>query len=424
MTIKICFIVLDAYPVINPAIRLPFGGIETEAWLTLRTLAEADNLEISMAVRTTGPVKESVCDGVKIIPLIEPYYYIRKNVSEHIEILPRFPWIKLKHWSMHLLWQIPLLACVRPFRKPAPAPLSPVDELAALDVDAYCYFGVTDYSARVVTTAQQTGRRYLQRISSDADLEVPADQSEQARNYYGQSFAARRYTLEHADCIIAQKPAQQEQLLRDYGRKSQRIPNPIEMSRWNTATQIFPRALQHLPERYVFWVGRADEHQKRPKICYEIARACPEVAFVMIVNTGSEDVHRYLQQHQPSNVTIIERIPFEQMPILFSHAACYLSTSSGLYEGFPNVFLQSACSGVPIVSLEVCPEFIQDAKAGLFADGDQQQLISFVRDLWQNPVAANEYGAAAREYIAEHHDHRQVVRQWMELIQACVNQPG
>ena len=154
------------------------------------------------------------------------------------------------------------------------------------------------------------------------------------------------------------------------------------------------------PARYVLWIGRAESVHKRPQICVELARSCPGVTFLMVLNPRDKAVEETIHRSAPANVYILPRVPFPAMPALFSRAAALLNTSQ--LEGFPNVFLQAALSRVPIVSLEVGQDFLKNRGGGIFSDGDVATAANAIQSIWQQPPG-DIATACARDYVIREH---------------------
>src|SRR5690606_14904808 len=102
---------------------------------------------------------------------------------------------------------------------------------------------------------------------------------------------------------------------------------------------------------YTLWIGRSDAHVKRPDHLIELAAACPEQHFLMVMTLEDAAVDRAIRERAPANVTILPRVDFDEIERYFKHATLFVNTSD--FEGFPNTFLQAAKYRVPILSLRV-----------------------------------------------------------------------
>ena len=120
---------------------------------------------------------------------------------------------------------------------------------------------------------------------------------------------------------------------------------------------------------FILWIGRSDTFHKQPLLLLELAKRCPDLPFLMIMNRTHVDVFEAMQAQRPANLTIVERVPHQEIWGYYRRARVFVSTSA--YEGFPNTFLQCAVTGVPVASLAVDPEGILSRHGcGLLADGN------------------------------------------------------
>jgi glycosyltransferase involved in cell wall biosynthesis len=308
--------------------------------------------------------------------------------------------LRLKHWNPQLLWQLPTLLTLRLAERSSRDPQRPDPFYQQIDADVFCTFGVQSNSARVIASAHALGRPVVLMIGSDGDLDARYTPDSDYVSQYGDVAAVCHSILQQADAIVAQTPYQQKLLRERYGRDSTVIANPFELADWDSrVTKPVPSELRAGLDRYVLWIGRAEPLHKRPQLLLDLARLCPKVDFLMILNPRDPQIERTIHADRPVNVHIVPAVPFDLMPALFSRAVAFVSTSS--LEGFPNVFLQAAASGVPIGSLEVGSDFLTAAQAGTSTDGDLDRLADFVRQSWEAP---SEPSSIARSYVAEHHD--------------------
>lgn len=414
--LRVCFLAYHAYPLIEPSAEGVFGGTETRAWTLARMLARRADLAISLVVYSRRPMVQESCQGVRLIRRHEPLYWVRQAVGRHVDVLAHFPWVRFRSFSPALLWEIPLLAAVRPWRR-APDPRRPDRFLLGLEADVFLCFGVHRHSAAAVATAKAAGRRSILFLGADSDLDSRYTPDSTYVSPYGERGAVCWYALHHADRIVVQTAWQQARLAERFGREALVLPNPIDLAEWDAAQAVEQplTGLEHLP-RYALWVGRADSFHKRPLVCLELARRCPEVPFLLVVNPRERTVEERVRRDRPENVWLLERVPFADMPRVFRRAAVYVNTSAPGYEGFPNVFLQAAASGVPIASLELDADFVGRSGAGSVACGDLERLAEFVRRMWHYPAEARSMGQQGRRFVAQHHDAPPIAKRLAEAL--------
>lgn len=412
--LRVCFVALHALPAIDPALQQPVGGTETRAWTFARGLVQTGRCGVSFVVRTNRKRAAFVKEGVGIIPRKDRLYALYESVGRCVERSAGFPGVRLRRWEWPLLWQAPVLAACRLMQRGRRDYWRPDPFYTTLPADLFCTFGVQANSARVIASAHASGRKAVLMVGSDGDLDERYRPGSDYVSPYGDVAAVCYEILQRADYIVVQTPGQQRMLAERFGRTGTVIANPIDLQSWDRLrTASLPDEITGGWDRYVLWVGRAESLHKRPEVLLELARLCPEVNFLMILNPRDRRVEENVREQRPPNVRTVSQVPFDLMPALFQRAAVFVSTSA--LEGFPNVFLQAAASGVPIASLEVGREFIDAAGCGLFAEGDMHRMAAFVRSVWKDP-GPTPSEEAGRAFVTEHHDlPRQSERLWETL---------
>lgn len=413
--LRICIVAFNAYPAVNPLAGGQVGGTETRAWLLARQLAKQSDVEVSLAVRTTAPLTQSVVDGVRIIGLRDRFYRLREAVGGFASRQAGFPWIKVHRWSPSLVWQVPLLATARFFEDRPTDPRLPMRFFEQIEADLFCCFGNQATAATAIASAQATGRPAVLFLGSDDDLNVGYTADSQVRNPYGDTGATCDFSLKQADQVLVQTP-EQLSLLRDrFGRDGVLVPNPINLAEWDSrANTALPAELHAGLDRFVLWMGRAEKIHKRPQVLIDIARHCPEIPILMLLNPRDPAVDAEIRQSAPSNVRIVTQVPFPLMPALFRKAMAYINTSS--LEGFPNAFLQAAASRVPIISTDVGRSFLEQSRAGKCFEGDFLRAAHALRELQDSPDKCRELGARGRSFVEQHHAIEPVTDRFAEVL--------
>lgn len=418
---SLCFVAFDATPLIFPDAHGSIGGAETRVLLMARALSVESGVKVFIAVRDSRARSPQIVDGIHVITTTDRLFRIRRFVSEHVTVLPSFPWLRIRRWRSRLIWQIPLLFVARLFRPSSPHEVSYDWLVNEANCDTYCCMGASRRTSEVFRTAKQYGRRTVLFIASDADLDGRYISDPNFINEYGDRGEDCADAIRSADLIVCQTTVQQQRLSDRFGRESVRLPNPFDHHDWNRKLQSLQRTTgtsAGIPQRFVFWIGRSDRHHKRPHLLLQIAARCPEIPFVMIMNTENEEVAAEVCSGCPPNVQIRKRVPFSEMPLYFQHSAIFLSTGSKAFEGFPNVFLQAAATHVPIVSLEADPGFIRECSAGVVCDGDIDLLIQEVKRLWNDSELAETLGNNGYDYVCREHSPEDTRRQLLEIVDA------
>ncbi|MEZ5943330.1 MAG: glycosyltransferase [Planctomycetaceae bacterium] len=413
---RICFVAPNALPVIDSNIPGPIGGIETRSWLFARTMARCCPSPISFVVRDAVAPQHSTISGVRIVPLVEPLTAVRRAIASNVVRRPQFPWLSIRRWSPNLLWQLPVLALAK--LSPFPHGLSGgVDTfLQSFETDVFCTFGVNPASASAVATAHAQGVPAALVLGSDGDLDPGFLEGGSYANQYGDRGDMSLKLLQSANLIVVQTTLQQRLLKERFGRESELVANPIEVDAWTNPA--LPSTSLILPDKpFALWIGRADHTPKQPAKVLEIARALPDMQFLMVMNPFDSEVEEAIRQTKPPNVTIVSRVAPVDMPAVFSRATALLNTSS--FEGFPNTFLQAALAEVPIVSLSVKPESTVALPFGTCADGELGAAIEALRQISQsgaNPQQLRELRTAVEESHAADQQAHTLHRLLCELV--------
>jgi glycosyltransferase involved in cell wall biosynthesis len=379
--LRVCLVALNAYAAIDAQAQGPIGGIETRAWMFARGLAARVDMDMTFVVRHHRAPRLTIAEGVRLIPLVDRLYRWREAVRMCVGKRATFPWLTLHQWKASLLWQLPVVAAERLLRGRPGDPWQPDPRLIAAAADVLCTFGVQSHSATVIASAHAAHRPAVLVLGSDGDLDEQYGPESTFVSPYGDRGDVCWRILQEADVIVAQTPEQQRVLKERFGRESTVIANPIDVDEWD-ARRAQPLNTGDTAglERYVLWIGRADAVHKRPQLCVELARMCPEVEFLLILNPRDPELEQRLRRERPPNVRIVLWVPFPRMPAVFAHAAALVNTS--LLEGFANTFLQAALSEVPIASLQVGAAFLAELGCGCIADGDLRRLADHVRRVW------------------------------------------
>jgi len=195
-------------------------------------------------------------------------------------------------------------------------------------------------------------------LQSNADLDPQFQVNPNFVDPYGVTSADARASWQ-ADRIICQTRWQQQRVFELLNRDSEVIPNPLDATRFPVGDPS-PWSRQG-----VLWIGRYDRHHKRPHLALEIAKQCPGLPFPRWFNRGAPAIGAGIRAQAPPNVQIIDYLSRDDMPKAFREARLFLSTGSSAYEGFPNVLLEAAASGTPIVSMDDFDEFLTRSQCGI-----------------------------------------------------------
>jgi hypothetical protein len=384
--LRACFVCLPAASVINPKLSGPIGGTETRAWLFARTLARRDDTQVTFVVRNRQPM-DGFVDGVTIRTHVDRVFNLFEQVGMCVIRRPGFPGLTIRRWQPSLLWQLPAAVAVRLF-SPRPDPTQPAPHFQSIDCDVFCTFGVQTVSAAVIASAHAAGKKAVLVLGSDGDLDAKFLTDPDYVNPYGDRASVCRFILDQADVIVCQTQEQQQLLKERFGRDGIVIENPIDLEDFDRRAATPPE--QRSPDRRpVLWVGRAESIHKRPMLAVEIAKRCPEIPFLLVMNPRDP-------------ATIRDHVPPPEMPALMASSLAMLNTSS--LEGFPNTFLQAGAARIPIVSLLVGDRFLDQSGAGVYCHGDLERAATELRRLRLDPAISTTMGQAGRRWVDHHHN--------------------
>lgn len=399
-----------------PAAGQAVGGLETFAWSLARSLAARYGHQITFCIRVRNravPASETgvATENVRLHIVRLPWQAIGAAVAKSVHRHSRFPWLSLRQWNPHLIWQLPAWLLYRSFTRPLDWTTITENVLRAADGQVALAFGVNADSAAAVQAAGKLSIPAVVWLQSNCDLEPRFFQQHDFRDRNGVTSAEARICLQQAIYVICQTDWQARQLQAVSNLPHCIIRNPVDPVRYP------PGPAQRLARTHVLWIGRYDDFHKRPLLALQVAQACPEIPFLMVINPGDERIREEVLRRKTPNVTIQDYIPNDRMPQAFQEARCYLNTGSLEYEGFPNVLLESAAAGTPIVSLHDFDEFLQRSSAGLCADGDLQLLTRQLQAAWNQDEVWLACYRAGIGYVRQQHSLATITSEVHELLQ-------
>jgi glycosyltransferase involved in cell wall biosynthesis len=408
-TKAVVFVALNSYPLFDRAVNHPVGGMETRSVLLAEALARRGRWKTIFAVGDFGQASPSRAGDVDLV-IYSPFW---KRVRDNV--VPRFrkhkwrPVVHLDIQDIHFIWQLPAYLLI------GLLPKCLVNRFwRSMRPDVVCCFGNNPTSAEVIADCYRDGIKTVLCIASDDDLSADYRPKDRRLNDYGTPRWMAWYAINTADYIMVQTERQRLLLERNFNRTGTLIHNPVPIP--GDARQSWPlRAARE----FVLWIGRSDTFHKRPQLVLGLARACPHIQFMMIVNRTNRGVFESLQRDRPANVTIVERVPHHEMAAYYRRARVMISTSA--YEGFPNTFLQAAVAGVPVVSLNVDPEDILAGKGcGICAGGDFDRFVQAVGALWSDNVRSDCYAETFLNYVVDNHSLERQILRFEELLGRAV----
>lgn len=363
--IKICFISMYAYPLFNKKCNAAFGGAEVQLYQTAKEIAKDADYEVSFITGDFGQKKVEFIDGVKIV----------KSFSQKKD---KLKYIKAFYYLFDFI-----------------STLEKMNSGVYIQKSAGIETGLTALFCKLFK------KKFIYMTASSIDV----DMSFKKINPMTGIFYA--FGLHNANFIITQNRQHQLLLERNYRRKSVVIKNPFT---------IPDEVLSKKKSGFVIWVGSAQE-LKQPQLFLKIARKIPDEKFVMIMPKHNKILWDEIkkQSEKLTNLTFIERVPFEEIGEFFSHAKLFVNTST--YEGFPNTFVQAAMYGTPIASLNVNPDnFLEEYNCGFCSNGNFDDMIDKMKKLLNDKSKWNEMSENAYTYAKENHDIKKIIGSLKNVI--------
>jgi glycosyltransferase involved in cell wall biosynthesis len=157
---------------------------------------------------------------------------------------------------------------------------------------------------------------------------------------------------------------------------------------------------------------------KRPDRMIDVARALPEVSFVV---AGDGPLQAEMRTDAPANVRFLGwRSDIENV---YSAADVVLLTSDN--EGMPVTLIEAALCGVPAVATNVgsTGEVVLDGRTGWIVPTDASALADAVRRLLLNETQRLEMGAAAQRWADEAFGVRAMAEAHRTLYESLMSDP-
>lgn len=219
--------------------------------------------------------------------------------------------------------------------------------------------------------------------------------------------------VRQAPYIVVQHTGQQQLLWQRYRRRGFLLP---------TFHPELGRPVRKHPTPLVVWMHNYRPHAQL-RLALQLAKElAPQAEFVFVTGTTRPEQLSELRSLRslPERVQLLGALPLEEAEALLERAWVLLHT--GLYEGFPNTFVQAWLRQTPVISLWVNPGgVLQHHGLGMCANGDWLRLRHSLEYLLTRPEELRAMGERARAY-AEHvhgleHNRHRVARLFEMLLQ-------
>ena len=361
--IRVCFVMLKAYPVFNPEVKKIFGGAEVDFYYLATELAKDPDYQVSCIVADYGQPTTEIRRGVTLIKSVRDLQKYRLRDACY-------------------LWRALRKADARIY----------VRELSSL-VTVECAVFTRLYRRKFVYRTAHTREcdgTYLR-----------------WHRFRGPAFA---WAMRHADRVITQNAEDVKLLQNTIGVKADVIKGAH-----------VPRRKSDIRRYTILWAARSTSF-KRPELFLKLANQMPDKHFTMICPRATDD-DRYDELVEKAkkikNLDFIPGVPFCELEDYFERAKVFISTSES--EGFPNTYIHACKCAAPILTLKVNPDnFISRYQCGMCADDDWDRFCEMLNTLLE-PETAEIYGQNGRRYVDENHnigkiieDYKKIFRQLMQ----------
>lgn len=334
-----------------------WGGAEKQQWVLSRELVRRGH-EVTIVVNTNEP------DDV--LPEVEGVRFVTVPMGNSIPKLYRVLQQEKPDWY---------------YRRTAQASLGPA-----------------------VMVAKSLGVRAVYACAFDTDTIPQRALSRQKRLWY-----LYKLGLDLSDRILVQHIHQMNMLAPGYRYKANQVNNIVDLPEERPVKQ-----------NYVAWVVAALRTTKRPELLIEVAKALPDVTFVVC---GVPKAHRGTLEYgnkiveefgKLPNIDYRGSVPPEEARRIISESQVFLSTSSG--EGFPNTMLEAWSGYTPVISMDLDPgSVIAKYNNGLVVDS-VDAFVNALSKLLDDADYRQQLGDNGRNYVESEHTAGRVYEQFKTAL--------
>jgi glycosyltransferase involved in cell wall biosynthesis len=366
--IKICFYSLSSFELFVRSNEVSHGGAQFQMYLLAKKMAEFSNYEIRFFVGDYAQPKIMYIDNIKLIKTLnlEKKEIVFSKIYKSIKLF----FLLVKHNS-----DIIISTTASPF------------------VGIIAFYKIIFRKKHLHRTA------HLQDVDNTWIIE---------NGLFGKIY---KWGLLNADTIITQNFNHQKLLLKTLKIKSEVLRNGYEIEE-----------IKKIPNFDFLWVGRF-EKWKNPELYLELASRLIKSNFVMICPYSRSDypdwMHIKQKANSLSNMIFIEKVPFYEIQNYFNQSKIFVNTSES--EGFPNTFLQAAQARMPIISLNVNPDFfITKYNCGIYCNNSFENLVESAQYLINNNEEIEKRGENVFGYLKKNHDLDKISIQFKIIIEKLV----
>lgn len=363
--LRICFVGLDNYPVLNPEYSHHyFGGESVQQSLIAKKFASR-GYEVSMLVKDHGQSKDHLYKGIRCL----------STYSEGDGL----PVLRFIYPKMYSIWSA----------------------LNKANADVY-YQSCADMLTGVVAAfCMLHNKKFIYRVASDLDVEP-----DQLKMRFFRDRFMYLWGLKNADIILPQTTLQNDML-----KKNLKICGHITKMIVETVEGTVGEKVD------VLWVNNIRPLKRADRI-YNIAKSLPQLKFVIIGGPvpGYEKYYTEVIDMLDTldNVVIKGKLPFTETAKYYNSCRVFFNTSD--IEGFPNSFLQVWAAGKPIVSIFDPDDLIAKLGLGVVVKDDKDYFPA-IEGLITDKASYERASTNAFRYISENHSDKVVIDSIASVIE-------
>ncbi len=366
---KICFVSDTLYTYFASGFEQGVGGAERQQYLITQQLHD-DGFPISvLTLDYDDSTSPELVDGIEVWKEIPDLRGTLKAPAKAARLL-------------HALWKV--------------------------DADLYYVRGNDFLCIITALYCRLANSKFVYAVANDSNIEP-----EHLRDRNSVFTKLYRSSIASADTVTVLTPHQKDVLSRSHNIDSTVVPCGYDLPPED-------ELLSHENRKFVLWVGRLDQDQKKPERYLRLAENNPEVPFVMIGPPDNDDEDRSYfntiskKAESIDNLEFIEFVPPDEIHEYFREASLLVNTSD--YEGFGNVLLEAWRYATPVVTLKYTLHgVINEQNVGIQAN-NFNDLIQIVRELHIDPRKRSTMGSNGRQLVKETYSIGAVIDQYRQIF--------
>lgn len=265
----------------------------------------------------------------------------------------------------------------------------------------------------VYLAARKNHARFIQALAHDLDVQ---DNAGKLRHEYFDRFNLFKYLsvslpndlifdwlLKRSDYVFLQHTGQKVRFQKIKGK---------EVLFRNLIKIPSSSLIQERRENYFIHVGAISVLKGSENLQRLIQMLSPEIKVMIVGNARdkrSMEIVEKLKNYP--NVILTGRKSHSETLGLISRSAALISTSN--FEGFPNIFLESWASSIPVISLHINPDHIIEKYAlGYYCSGD----INKMKEIMENEDMARFRNEDFISYLKEFHSWETANDRIMQIL--------